>query len=65
MFAHRLGVIITQELMHEADRQLHGFLHRRLFWAAMGVDIDRFCRSTDYLPASLNGTARLIYHAAE
>ena len=53
-------VIITEDLIQEANQQLEGLLPNRIFLAPMGVEVDRFCRTTDYSPANRTDTVRLI-----
>lgn len=53
-------VIITEDLIEEANQELAESLPSRIFLAPMGVEVERFCRTTDYKPASRAETVRLI-----
>ncbi len=53
-------VIITSELMQEAQQQLGKSLPDRVFLAPMGVETERFQRSSAYIPASRSDVVRLV-----
>lgn len=54
------AVIITQDLMAEAQRELSGNLPDHLFLAPMGVEVERFQRKVDYKPGERSEVVRLV-----
>lgn len=54
------GVIITQELMEQANSELAGYLPKRIFLAPMGVEVSRFERTEEYVAASRKDVVRIV-----
>jgi glycosyltransferase involved in cell wall biosynthesis len=60
-WAHaQFGTVITKTMLAELQTSLAGYLPKDLFLLAMGVDVEKFRRSTSYVPPRVGEKVRLF-----